>query len=255
MTRTWTHNLKTVSAFVTGLAALSAVEATALEFNSGDLVLAIYANSQEYYRNLGPASTVLAGPRVDIDLSGSPLNPLTVTAGSEPARWSLLSGQGTTQLNTFINTASAFTSAEIATGQYNSGVVAVNSGMSGWRNALGLATGPGTEAVLPATDPASYTSSFGVGGTLSGTFTSAQQQGLFNQVLTMIKGQARVGAEANVLSDVGRALLTSNGLLSICGTPGCELQPVPAPAALILFGTGLIGLAAISRRMRGQIPV
>lgn len=240
----WRRGAKTLVGIAAGVTALSAVDAKALQFNTGDLMLALYANGQEYYRNLGPASTVLAGP-FSVDISTSSLNPLSVTAGAEPVRWSLLSTQGTTQFNTFINTASQFTSAEINAAGTNQGIVAVNSNMAGWRNALGLATGPGTEAVLAASNPASFSSNFGVGGTLGGNFTGAGQQGLFDETLTIVMGQARVGTEFNLLSDVGRAVLASNGLLTI--------TPVPIPAAVILFGTGLIGLAGIARRGRAKL--
>jgi hypothetical protein len=65
----------------------------------------------------------------------------------------------------------------------------------------------------------------------------------------MIKGQSRVGAQLNVFSDIGRAVLTSNGMFSICGTAGCTPgAPVPVPAAVLLFLTGLFGLAAFARR-------
>jgi len=229
--------------------------AQAMEVAQGDLMLALFSNGTEYYRNLGPASTVLAGPTVNINIGSSPLNPLSVTAGSNPILWGLVNAQGQTQLNTFMYTASTMTSQQIATSQTNNFVVPVKSTMDGWRNQLGLSTPAGIEATLPASDPASWNTTWGLAGNLAGVMGAASFQGNLDSVLTMIKGQARVAGppvQLNVFSDVGAAVLSANGLLSICGTPGCTpgaLAPVPVPAALLLFLTGLFGLAAFARRL------
>jgi len=219
-----------------------------MQVEPGDLMLALFSNGTEYYRNLGPASTLLAGPTVNIDIGSSSLNPLTVTAGSNPILWGLISAEGTTQLNTFMNTASTMTSQQIVDSQTVNSVVPVKSTMDGWRNQLGLSTPAGTEATLPASDPASWNTTWGLAGNLGGNMGAASFQGNLDSVLTLIKGQARVGAQLNVFSDVGRAVLTSNGMFSIRGGAGCELQPVPIPAAAVLFGSGLIGLIGIARR-------
>jgi hypothetical protein len=120
--------------------------------------------------------------------------------------------------------------------------------MDGWRNLLLLNTPAGNEATLPASDPASWNTNWGLNGSLGGNMGAASFQGNLDSILTVVKGQSRVGAQLNVFSDVGRAVLASNGLFSICGGAGCELQPVPIPAAAVLFGSGLIGLIGIARR-------
>lgn len=226
------------------------LDARAMQVEPGDLMLALFSNGTEYYRNLGPASTLLAGPTVNIDIGSSSLNPLTVTAGSNPILWGLVSAQGQTQLNTFMNTASTMTSQQIVDSQTVNSVVPVKSTMDGWRNQLSLSTPAGTEATLPASDPASWNTTWGLAGNLGGVMGAASFQGNLDSVLTLIKGQARVGAQLNVFSDVGRAVLSANGMFSICGTPGCTPggAPVPVPAALLLFLTGLFGLAAFARR-------
>jgi len=226
--------------------------AQAMEVDQGNLMLALFSNETEYYRNLGPASTLLAGPEVNINIGSSSLNPLSVTTGSNPVQWTLLQVQGTTQVNTFMHTASTLTSQQIVDSQTNNSVVPVHANMAGWRNQLSLFTPPGTEATLLASDPASFSSNFGVGGTLNGAMLAGGFQSGFDSLLHIVKGQARVAGpplQLNVFSDIGRAVLSANGLLSICGTPGCTPgAPVPVPAALLLFLTGLFGLAAFARR-------
>lgn len=253
MERTWTlRKAKALTGIVAVVVELSglATGAQAFEFNSGDFVLAIYGNSQEYYRNLGPAANLLVpGAQNTFDLSASPLAPLSATAGNEPIQWTVLSGQGTTQLNTFTNVASQQTSAQIIASGSNNGVVPANTNITSWRNTIGPATGPGSEIVLNAVDPASFTTRFGINGTLGNTFTGGGLQGSLDSVLFLIQGQARTaGGDLNVLSDVGRVMLALNGQLNICGGAGCTPAVIPIPAGIILFGTGLIGLVGIARR-------
>jgi len=254
MTRTWwKQSAKPFFGIIAGIAALSAAEAQALQVASGDLVLALYGNGQEYYRDLGQASSIRSsGNQLSVNMN-SPLNPLSATTGSEPVLWTLLSGQGTTQLTTFINTASQFTAAETIASGSNNGVAAANSSITGWRNALNTTTGPGTELVLAASDPASFTTAFTIGGNLNGNFTGGGLAGPVGSLLNIIQGQARTATgDTNVLTDIGRAVLGANGQLQICGGGGCGIAAVPLPAAVVLFGSGLIGLAGIARRRRGK---
>jgi hypothetical protein len=224
-------------------------DARAMQVDPGDLVLALFSNDTEYYRNLGPASTVLAGTTVNVNIGASSLNPLTVTAGSNPILWGLISVEGQTQLNTFMNAASTKPTQEIVDSQTVNSVNATKANMDGWRNMLLLNTPAGNEATLPASDPASWNTTWGLNGSFGGNMGAASFQGNLDSVLTMIKGQSRVGAQLNVFSDIGRAVLTSNGMFSICGTAGCTPgAPVPVPAAVLLFLTGLFGLAAFARR-------
>jgi len=245
----WKRRAKPFVVMAAGVAALGAADARAMQVNPGDLVLAMFSNGTEYYRNLGPASTLLAGGLTNINVGASSLNPLSVTSGANPILWGLISAEGQTQLNTFMNTASTMTSQQIVDSGTNNTVVPVKSLMDGWRNQLGVSTPAGNEATLPASDPASWASTWGLAGNLGGVMGAASFQGGLDSVLTMIKGQARTaGGQLNVFSDVGRAVLTSAGMFSICGGANCDLQPVPIPAAAVLFGSGLIGLIGIARR-------
>lgn len=226
-----------------------APEARAFQFSTGDLVLAVFGNSQEYYRDLGPASTLLApGTLTPFDLNSSLLNPMSATAGPQPVSWTLLSTQGTTQTSTLINVASLLNTADTLASGSNNGVFAVRNNITSWMGTIGPATGPGTEIVLAASDPSSYTTRMGISGTMSGSFTGGGLQGSLGNVLTMIQGRALVSGQQNVLTDVGQAVLSAGGQLSICGGAGCSVAPVPVPAAVVLFGSGLIGLVGIARR-------
>ena len=231
-----------------------APDVRAFEFNGGDLVLAVYGNGvdgQEYYRNLGAASTLLSPGNVSNFTL--PSNALPAIVGG--TQWTLIQGQGTTQLNTFINVASTLNAADTIASGSNNNVIPANTNITSWRNTIGPATGPGSEILLDASNPASFTTKFGVGGTLNGSFSGGGLQGSLDSVLTILLAQARVGTDSNVLSDVGKALLLANGQLQICGVggAGCSLAPIPVPAAVILFGSGLIGLVGIARRAGSKI--
>lgn len=229
-----------------------APDVRAFQFNAGDLVLAVYGNGvdgQEYYRDLGPASTLLSPGTVSNFTV--PSNALSAIVGG--TNWTLIQGQGTTQLNTFINVGSQLNAADTIASGSNNNVVPANTNITSWRNTIGTATGPGSEILLNASDPSSFTTKFGVGGTLNGSFSGGGLQGPLDSVLTILLGQARdaVG-NTNILSDAGKAMLLANGQLQICGVggAGCSLAPIPVPAAVILFGSGLIGLVGIARRAK-----
>src|SRR5262249_4737657 len=121
--------------------------------------------------------------------------------------------------------------------------------LTSWNGAL-VPTGAGTEIVLDSSNTAAFTKIFNPTVTLGGNWTGGGMQGLFGTTLNLIQGKAldiNTG-DTNILSDAGRAILTADGFLNICGGAGCSVAPVPVPAAAVLFGTGLIGLIGIARR-------
>lgn len=223
--------------------------AGAFTFNSGDVVLAMYGNNTEYYRNLGPADSLLAnGANQTINLSLSTLNPMTAVGGPEPVQWTLVRntfGFGIPAGQTFNNYASKQTTQEILDSQNNYSVAQANGAITSWQSTIGQAPGlpAGNEVLLPKTDPASFTTQMGIGGTLNGSFPSNVEGGV-GTFLTILEGTVR----GNVLSDVGRALLSADGQLKICGGAGCTVEPIPVPAAAVLFGTGISALIGLARR-------
>jgi hypothetical protein len=245
-------------------------EARAFQFNNGDLVLTIFGNNQEFYYDVGQASTLLApGAQNSFNvggLAGSPFNPSNGVVGTPQTQWEVL-GQFTdptaspASTGVFSFTGSQNNSQTITANP--SGIPAVGqttTRVGTWNNALShdVATapgaGPGASTFLGNTDPASFTMNFGLGGNLGGSWSKGGMQGALDNILIMIQGQARTHAgQLNAISDTGSAVLSSSGILSICGGAGCSVAAVPVPAAVILFGTGLIGLVGIARKTRTNV--
>ncbi len=220
--------------------------AGAYTINSGDLVLAIYGNGTEYYRNLGQANTLLTtGATINLNLSS--LNPLTAVGGSEPVQWTLVRntfGAGIPGSQTFANFASKLTSQQILDSGNSYSVPQANGNITSWQSNIGPVSAPlGTEVLLPKTDPGSFTTQMGIGGMLNGTFPGILEGGL-GTFMTILQGRVA----GNVLSDVGGALLSADGQLKICGGAGCTIEPVPVPAAAVLFASGISALIGLARR-------
>jgi hypothetical protein len=97
-------------------------------------------------------------------------------------------------------------------------------------------------AIVGFENPNSHTSRMGLPEKLNGGFTAAMAANL-DQLLHIIQ----VNSELNDLPAVseGQAMLFANGTFQITGG---QLAAIPVPAAVVLFGTGVIGLVGIARR-------
>jgi hypothetical protein len=256
---------------ILGLAGLpKESQATPFTFNNGDLVLAIYGSSNEFYYDIGQFSAATAPGARTIDLTAlGPNSPFAQGAGVIGAntQWTIL-GANLVPTTPTANGVFTFTASQFDTSQFvpptgtgtapKPSINATNSKIGSWNSELGQLPGAapgGTGAFmfLSSAEDAAFSkdANFGLGGLLGGTWGGGNMQGLFNTTLSLIQGRARnETGGTNVLSDIGRAILTADGQLTICGGAGCSVTPVPIPAAVVLFGSGLIGLIGIARRTR-----
>jgi hypothetical protein len=252
--------LKRVAAAVVAAVALATVgpvtEAQALIFGSGDLVFALYNNDAQFLKVLGQTSTLLA-PNAsttfnltpDYDALGSGgitqfQNPIPPATSAAPLKWSIFSftldefQENTTAFH-FSSTRSVanWTPVELHVDNLN-----FNAGAAAGLNMSTQLSGtPGTIQKVAFNAPASFTSKFGTSGTFNSAVTVSGEGGLGDLRFLLLGDPGTEG-----ISDVGHAILSANGLMLTInqGAPA----PIPIPSAIVLFGTGLIGLVGIARR-------
>ena len=263
-----------LKAAVVGLLAVlgfagSPKEAPAFQFDgnlngNGELVLAIFGNNTEYYYDIGSKSTLLApGASNTFDVSAAFASGAGVVSGPQ-TQWTIIGRAPVTATPSINGIFTYAASQNDAAGQ--SVVPAIgtfSTRIQTWDSALLASTGAtpsgsGAAVFLNSTDPAAFTNSnnFNLSGTLGGTWNGGFMQGSLNNILNMIQGQGRNAAgQTNVLSDVGQAILTASGQLTICGGAGCSVSAVPVPAAVVLFGSGLAAMVGLARRGKAGTPV
>lgn len=223
----------TTFAMMTAIAGLAG-QAQAFSFGDGDLVLAIYGNNTEALVNLGNYNTLLAsGPDTPFNVSSELA---AASVGGNAVKYTIF-GWDTSLPSGQIHSATAFDPGAIPT----SGINLTNQ-LNPSVNMAFLPSFSGN--TIAKSDPGSFSSVLDSAGDgkLAGAWTVAMQ-GSLDQVLNILAGNV----SNNSFSQVGRVLLTAAGQLSI-GNPGPAAAPVPLPAGVVLFGTGLIGLAGIARR-------
>lgn len=216
-------------------------QAQAFSFTDGDLVLAIFGNNTEALYNLGKASDRLA--------SGATFS-LNVQAGLQAA------GVGTNPVRFTVyghDQLDANLPVWASTGVNPS---TINPGALQLTNQFGFSLGQST---LPAftgdtiakSDTRSFSSNLDPSGdgSMAGSWPVAMF-GAPDGILNILKADI----STNTFTQVGRVLLAANGLLTI-GNPGPGGNPVPLPAGVVLFGSGLIGLIGIARRSFNRTAV
>lgn len=204
--------------------------AQAFSFADGDLVIALYGNSTEALVDLGSISSVLTNPSQSFNLS---TQLAAASVGGNPVKYTLFGTNSTSGSGGVV-----FAGTPTAPGS----IIGTRDFNNMLNNVIGYTALPFTGATIAKTAPQSFTSNLNTAG--AGTFDGSwpvAMQGSLGQLLNIMTGDA----VTNAFSQVGRMLLASDGTLTI-GNPGPAA--VPLPAGVVLFGTGLIGLAGIARR-------
>lgn len=213
-------------------------QAQAFSFTDGDLVLAIYGNNTEALYNLGKASTILApgSQPTSLDVSAG----LTAaTVGTNGVRFAVYGHDALDPNNLMIWAGTRVDPANI------------NAGLLGLTNQFGFSIGQSslggfTGDTIAKADTQSFSSNLDPTG--DSNFSGSWPVAMFGNPgdnLRILKGDVTLSS----FTQVGVATLGTGGLFTI----GLGGNPVPLPAGVVLFGTGLIGLIGIARRSFSQV--
>lgn len=247
---------------VTGVMSQSA---QAANFQQGDLILAIYGNrtageGTEAIINLtdllgtnsGPSMNVLSntpGTTYTFNLSAylnaagiidlNPANP------AYPVRYTILGYQD--DISTGGASSLGGTSLSNQVGTVHGAIGNFLTGMINWSGALTDANAPNlidgqNGAVLAFNNGNSPSTRTGAAERLFNAFNVVMAANL-DQLLYLVQGDSEL--VDNPLLGKGQARLFADGTFQISGG---QLAAIPVPAAVVLFGSGLIGLAGMARR-------
>lgn len=235
---------KTMMATALAVAAAAAVvgapsNALALGFNVGDLGFFVFGGNDQRYESFGANSALstLEGTSLTTrDISGS----LTSLSVGVPAGLGLsYSILGTSGSDFYLSsTATTITTTMINNSDPNSAA----GNFLGWAGQHAAQTGgvlANNPSITAASAAHSYTSFLGTDGSIVGAMNFSTQ-GSLGQLLNIFR--VNVDGEPQTYVRVATALLGTNGQFTI--TPSA----VPIPAAVYLFGTGLVALVGIARR-------
>lgn len=224
-------------------------QAQALTFNAGDAVLVIYGNGTEYYRNLGPSSAIPSSVTIDASF-------MSQVGGALPVEYTILGGNaanfGALPTSTFEGSAIPSTNTSATTG-WSLGRNGNISQQTYWNTIVNWATQVGTiagsEHVLAASETNSFSATFGTLDRLNGAFPLRMSSNIDTALYLLGRNFLPAGTQTPQ-SALGQAMLTvlggGNGQLTFTASA------VPLPAAVVLFGSGLIGLIGIARRKYTQ---
>lgn len=207
--------------------------AHALQFSSGDAVLAVYGNGTEYVRNLGSMSNVITNG-LTLDLSSIMSQ---VSAGGLPVNFAIAGYNSSTD----VMFGSRSPIADWTTTNKNQ--VSTNtlfSNLSGWGGLLASASD--VRNLFPQADVLSFSSNLNASGanTLGGSVPAIR--GGFAPVGDLMHILTRTGGPTS-LTEATIASLTAGGAFQIG-----QVAAVPVPAAVVLFASGLVGLVGLARR-------
>ncbi len=240
---------------VTGVMSQSAQAFTLTE---GDLVLVIYGNrtagegaealinlSSLTGKTMDQLTTGTTTTNVDVSayLNAAGVKDLNPTAPDYPVRYSVLGYQADAGTGGYAVKAGSSTNLNGGNGGSVGNTANV---MDLWANLVTDANAPNlisgqNGAVVGFSNANSYTSRFGTAERMAAGFLTNMAANL-DQLLYIVKGDSETG---DPLMGMGQAMLSANGMFQITGG---QLAAVPVPAAVVLFGSGLIGLVGMARR-------
>src|SRR5262245_38359545 len=213
----------------------SVTAAHALQFNQGDVVLAVYGNNTEYAANIGTLSNLLTNG-VNHDLSGV-ISQLQV--GGNPLLYTLVAYQGATGM--FFGDRDPIGS--WTTLQKNQvQPLTFTSSLAGWGTEL--STAGDVRNLFPKDDALSFTTKMNAAGANNFGAIPAAHPGAasLESILNLL--QRPDGGAAGSLTQVGTAILSLQGPQA----GHFVVSAVPVPAAAVLFATGIVGLIGVARR-------
>src|SRR5262245_19444954 len=222
-------------------------EAQALTFNAGDAVLVLYGNGTEYYRNIGPISNLGTLSPFTIDSAF-----MSQLGGGNPIQYTIVGAVGPNFATTPTSTIEGSKIAASNTSSISGWTAARNgsiqqqtyfSKLGQWQNLLSSISG--SEHTLSSGDAAAFTkdTNFGTGHTLGGAFP-LQMSNTLDTTLHLLTRAFLPNGDQTAQTEMGMATLTAGGLFTFTAAA------VPVPAAVILFGSGLVGLVGMARRGR-----
>jgi len=220
-------------------------KAFALGFPFGDLAFVVYGGGTERYENFGTGSSFLTLESTSITTRDIGGDLATLNAGAPVGLRYTILGTGTDFQTFYVSSAVSTLTPGILTNTFGSGA---NETFVSWSFQHAAATGGDTAnnpSFTLASAAHSFTTAMGPTGTLNGQLGFASHA-LPGQELSIFHVNLQGGPGAEIYTRVATALLSENGLLTITPTA------VPVPAAVVLFGTGLIGLVGIARRSMGN---
>lgn len=219
------------------------VKTQAIEIGPNDLVLVLYGNNTEYYQLIGQTPAVLTtGGNFNISGPG-----LTAAGPAATTQWALVSfntsdgtfGGDVTDVNlTFRGSPTPS----------NIPADVIFNNLAVWAGNVTAASTDPTSGTFSRADTSSFFNQVD-GGNGDGRLTvlpgGTSAAGSYGQTLTILAGDFNSGNVINTgtlasLSLVNPSDLTAGALLAIA--------PVPLPASVVLFASGLVGLIGVARR-------